>query len=650
MSFEQRTPQDQRRWLLFIALAAPIWILGMMWVQRNQQMAARQRQAAEQVQAVESATPAATPGLPGSRLEAPGPGMPPVSEGAVPGPAEFGARPADAESVMVVTDSARIEFTAAGAVPMHWTLVDPKATNGHGSTGGEAEAAEAGDAPPARAGIDLIDPALHEYGLALPFEIVLKEQNAKFYHELNRLPYTVSRAQQDGTTVLRFESPVTESGLQVVKTYRIPKQGFEAELRIELVNTGTARLTFNNQGQGLGLALGPGMGKAPEPEAGFGGGRYEFTHPFYREDSGIVTMKTAIGEEPAIFVDPAGEVKLAGLHDRYFLFAALPADDFPGGKAFTSGKSQIDVSLMEVALANKDTINFYPRLEIYTDPLSLEPGQSVAYGWRIYAGPKERSILKATGLGLERILFYDSWGWMRALCFLMMSLLGFFHTLLRSWGLAIIAVVVTVRLLTFPLTQIGMRHQAAMMAQQARLKPHLDKINEKYKDNPAKRNQEMMKLYREHNVNPFGMLKGCLWMFIQLPIFFALYKLLSQDFDLRGASFLWIEDLSKADRLLHLGFSIPFMGEYFNLLPVLTAATQMLVSKLTMNPQAVSDPQQAAIQKQMMYMMPVMILVMTYQFPSGLCLYWMISNVWQVVQQRFVNKKILHAPASVATT
>jgi YidC/Oxa1 family membrane protein insertase len=179
---------------------------------------------------------------------------------------------------------------------------------------------------------------------------------------------------------------------------------------------------------------------------------------------------------------------------------------------------------------------------------------------------------------------------------------------------------------------------------------HLDKLNEKYKDNPTKRNQEMMKLYREHNVNPFGMLKGCMWMLIQLPIFFALYKLLSQDFDLRGASFLWIEDLSKADHLFHFGFSIPWMGEYFNLLPVMTAATQMLVSKLTMNPQAISDPQQAAIQKQMMYMMPIMILVMTYHFPSGLCLYWMISNVWQVFQQRFVNRKYMPAPAPAATT
>lgn len=646
MDIENRPPSDQRRWLLFIALAAPIWIFGMMMVQRNQQTAAQRQREQQQQTEVAGAPPEATP-----RSEIRPPGTVPPEAPVAPDvePREVAKRPTDVETVSVETETWAIDFTPAGAVPTRWTLIDARTNNGRSKDDSDAAEGHGADGD-ATHGFELIDPDLDDYGLALPFEVVLKEQNARFYNELNREAYTVSRSQDENAEVIRFESPVTESGLQVIKTFRIPKSGYEFDVDFELVNRGTSRLSFNNQGQGLGLALGPGLGRAPEPEAGFGGGRYEFTQAFYREQNEIHAMKPSLGEEPVTFIDPQGEVTLAGLHDRYFMMGVLPGETFPEGRGFISGKSTITASVLDVALANKDTIEFYPRLELYAEPFTLEPGASHKVSYHLFAGPKESSILKATGLGLERILFYDSWGWMRALCFLMMSLLGFFHSIFASWGVAIIAVVITVRLVTFPLTQIGMRHQANMMAQQAKLKPHLDKLNEKYKDNPTKRNQEMMKLYREHNVNPFGMLKGCMWMFIQLPIFFALYKLLSQDFDLRGASFLWIDDLSKADRLFHLGFAIPLMGDYFNLLPVLTAATQMLVSKLTMNPQTASDPQQAAIQKQMMYMMPVMILVMTYQFPSGLCLYWMISNVWQVFQQRFVNRKIMPAPASVATT
>lgn len=648
MQFDSRPPSDQKRLLIFFALALPIWIAGLMWMQRTQKAEAERRLQQGEVAGTVEVQPSPTAELSSPQLQPAGSqvGVPPVTRDAE--AAAPARRPTEVEPVRVATRSVQVELSPAGAVPIRWTLIDPRVTNGRHKSPEEIAADDT--ATSASLGVDLIDPALQEYSLALPFEVVLKEQNAKFYHEFNREPYTVARSEQDGVQVVRFESPVTDSGLRLIKTYRFPAEGFESELKVEVVNAGGSRLGFNNQGQGLGLALGPGLGQAPPPQGGFGGGHYEYTRALYRNESGLVSLKTDKDDEPQIFVDANSKITLAALQDRYFLFGLLPGETFPEGGGFSSGKGLIDLSVFEVALANKDSIDFYPRLEVYGQPFTLEPGATYASSFRIYAGPKERSILKATGAGLEDVLFYDSWSWMRALCIFMMGMLGFFHRMLSNWGLAIIALVVTVRLATFPLAQIGMKQQATVMAQQAKLKPHLDKLNEKYKDNPSKRNQEMMKLYREHNVNPLGMLKGCMWMFIQLPVFLALYKLLSQDFDLRGASFLWIDDLSQADRLFGWGFSLPLLGQYFNLLPVLTAATQMLVSKLTMNPAAATDPQQAAIQKQMMYMMPVMILVMTYQFPSGLCLYWMISNVWQVLQQRFVNRKILHAPAAVATT
>ena len=207
-----------------------------------------------------------------------------------------------------------------------------------------------------------------------------------------------------------------------------------------------------------------------------------------------------------------------------------------------------------------------------------------------------------------------------------------------NWGVSIIFLTFTVRLLTFPLVHKGLKAQAKTQVEMQKLKPLMDKINEKHKDDPRKKQQEVMSLYREHGVNPLGALKGCGWMLIQMPIFFALYKLLYQSIDLRGASWWFVQDLSQPDRLFMLPGNLPLVGDAFNILPLFVAATQMVTSKFTM--QTPTDPQQAQMQKMMIYFMPVMILVLTYSFPSGLMLYWMVSNLWQVVQQLWVNKHI----------
>jgi YidC/Oxa1 family membrane protein insertase len=206
-----------------------------------------------------------------------------------------------------------------------------------------------------------------------------------------------------------------------------------------------------------------------------------------------------------------------------------------------------------------------------------------------------------------------------------------------NWGVAIILLTIMVRLVAFPLVTKGMKAQAKMMAEQARLKPLMDKINENYKNDPARKQQEIMKMYKEHGVNPFGMFKGCLWLIIQMPIFIALYLLLAQAIELRGAHFLWIQDLSAPDRLFKFGLSLPFIGSEFNLLPILMSLSQMLASKFS--PQSPSaDPQQAQMQKMMIYFMPLFMLFIFYGMPSGLVLYWLISNIWQILQQLWINK------------
>lgn len=602
---------------------------------------------AEQTQTISPDQPALVPSAGEQAATAPAPDQPEAP------------RPTDVEPVTVTTEAYHVVLSPVGGVPVEWDIIDlPNGAHDLPLEPEEVAAREgsAADADAPKHGrIALIDPELDKKGHDRPFEIVLKEDNARYYNEFNQQVYNVEREETASEHIVRFLSPKTESGIQVVKTYRFPKEKshYQSSLTVAIKNEGTSTVAFNDRGQGLGIALGPGLGFPPEQEGGFGRG-YDYTGPVYMTEKGVQSVSLDKDGSTEALVAPKSGIDWAGIHSRYFMMTLVPgvepqlepatAQAAPKPQGFTAGMAKLETELMETAIVSERQLPFFPRLEAYGPSFQIAPGETKETVYTIFAGPKDRDVLKAAPWRMDEILFYDSWKPMRGLALMMMSLLTAFHNMIGSWGIAIIGLVLTVRLLTFPIAHRGLKAQAKMMAEQAKIKPYLEKINEKYKNDPQKKNQEVMKLYREHNINPFGMLKGCMWMIIQLPIFFALYKLLSQSFALRGASFLWINDLSAPDHLFYHGINIPFLGPYFNLLPVLTALTQVFLGKLSFNPNSITDPNQAAMQKQMMYMMPVFVFVMTYSFPSGLVLYWFISNVWQVFQQQFVNKKILHPP------
>ena len=563
------------------------------------------------------------------------------------------ARPVDLEPVLVETGPYRIAFSPAGAVPISWEIIDPRytVTDEDKKAPASDDLSDSATIDPVGTPIQLIDTDLDPLGQGRPFELFLRERRARFYNEINQIVYDSRQFTQDGSLFVEFTSSPTESGLRLIKIYEFPDGGedFTAVFHVRLVNEGSSRLTFDDQGQGLGVGLGPGLGPPAEKGQQNGGGsamfggRLSYADAIYMAQEEVEKIKLGKdGAESIVVADNVGPIDWAGVHNRYWLQVIQPVDPDRGPLPFSAGRARLDSRVASARIANKNTLRFYPRLELYSPVFTLEPGDSVQYDFAVFTGPKQRELLTDSGMGIENVLFFTLWGWLRGLCLILMSLLGWFYGKLGNWGLAIIAVVVLVRTLTLPLAQIQMKQQAKVMADQARLKPYMDKINEKYKDNASKRSEEMMKLYREHNVNPLGMFKGCIFLFIQIPIFIGLYRVLMADVQLRGAPFLWISDLSQPDRLFALGFTIPLVGaSYFNLLPILTAVTQMLMSRLSTNPNTVSDPTQAAIQKQMMYMMPVMILIFTYSFPSGLVLYWFISNLWHVFQQQVVNKRIL---------
>jgi YidC/Oxa1 family membrane protein insertase len=175
-----------------------------------------------------------------------------------------------------------------------------------------------------------------------------------------------------------------------------------------------------------------------------------------------------------------------------------------------------------------------------------------------------------------------------------------------------------------------MKSQQNFVAAQKRLLPELKDIKKKYKG--GEQSERILELYKKYKVSPFSGLKPLLIVLIQLPILLALYHVLGSVYELRDASFIWIDSLAKPDHLFSLGFNIPILGSYFNLLPLIMTAFTLLSFRLSPGP--ASEKKDAVMQKVFMVIMAFSFFILFYSFPSGMVLYWTFANVFQLVQQR----------------
>ncbi len=202
------------------------------------------------------------------------------------------------------------------------------------------------------------------------------------------------------------------------------------------------------------------------------------------------------------------------------------------------------------------------------------------------------------------------------------KLLGFFYKVTRSYGWAIIVLAIIFNLIFSPLT---LKSQRSMKGMQ-KLQPEIQGLKEKYKDNPQAINKEMLLLYKKHKVNPMG---GCLPMFLQIPVFIALYNTLMRSYELQNAAFLWIKDLSEPDRLFTLAKSLPLIGNEINLLPLLMAGLMFAQQKLSPTAK-VSGAQNPNM---MLWLMPIFMGAIFYKFPAGLVLYWFTNSLFMLILQ-----------------
>lgn len=278
-------------------------------------------------------------------------------------------------------------------------------------------------------------------------------------------------------------------------------------------------------------------------------------------------------------------------------------------------------------------------------PLEFKGGE-LSYNMNWYYGPSDYEILNNYDRNLDEImpLGWGIFGWINR--FIFIPLFGTLSSFL-PYGIAIILFTILVRLVMSPVTYKSYLSQAKMKV----IRPEIAELNEKYKKDPMKKQQETMKLYNKAGVSPMA---GCLPALMQIPVFYALFQFFPSYFDLRQKSFLWATDLSSYDSIIQLPFYIPFYGNHVSIFPILASVAIFFYMKMTTGDQSMAQPQQegmpdmSKIMKVMIYISPLMMLIFFNNYASGLSLYYFISNlitigIMFVIKNYIVKEEKVHA-------
>jgi YidC/Oxa1 family membrane protein insertase len=379
---------------------------------------------------------------------------------------------------------------------------------------------------------------------------------------------------QEATLVFR----TVENQLLIEKVYRFRGDDYSFQMDVRITN------------QGKGVLNGTVNTVLMQPfDESMKGNRFTFVGTASLFDNHLKTESIEDLQKKA--VNYSGKVGWTGFEDKYFFKALVPV----GGR-----ETGVLLHMEDGHIVNK--IN-------ETQVQSLKPGESVQYGYLAYFGPRDLDILKNVGHRLEAVVDF---GYFDIIARPLLAILKFFYGFVGNYGWAIILLTVAIKLLFWPLTN---KSYGSMKAMQ-KVQPEMQKLRQKYKDDKQRLNIEIMQLYRTHKVNPLG---GCLPMVIQIPVFFALYKVLMEDIALRHAPFMfWIQDLAAKDP--------------YYISPIIMGVTMFIQQKLT---PSTMDSTQAKI---LLYM-PLIFTFMFLNFPSGLVVYWLVNNLLTILQQFLINRK-----------
>ena len=413
--------------------------------------------------------------------------------------------------------------------------------------------------------------------------------------------FTLSR---DLETSIRFERAASD-GITVRKKFSLPqtvqkKDNFLAELDVEVLNTGAQPYANADYFVALGSA-------API---------HPRDYPYYTRVVWCINGKARDRNVSAF--QGSGGILGMGAHPPQPVFQ----ENFAGAE-WTAVTNQFFATI--IAPLNAKATGIWGRsFEVSAERnmfgiegamrmpgFQLQPRQTYNARFQIWAGPKIYHRLAQLEHNEAEIM---NFGVFKVVSQFLLNFLNTIHSFVKSYGVAILVLTLVVRLVLWPLQSKANQ----TMRKTALLGPKMQELREKYKDDPTRMNQEVMKLYKQYGINPVG---GCLPMAIQIPIFFGLYQMLAQAVELRNAKFLWVQDLSQPDTVAHL----PVLGWPINIIPLCMAATQVWL--MAMTPKT-GDP----TQRRIMMFTPLMFLFFCYNFAAALALYYTAQNLFSILQ------------------
>ena len=414
-----------------------------------------------------------------------------------------------------------------------------------------------------------------------------------------------------------FEMVSSGEKFTIIKNYAVPMNDeYMIQLAVTIKTEDGSMIPLDLGASMYTISVGPQVG----PEFETLSKNYDYRRTIYKIE-GNNSRKNATAAE---FTYSKKPVDWIGVTGKYFAYLLIPETD----SIISSIRSTIENSDEGITQKN----------DIYMTRVASNES-SVTDIYSFYAGPQLASTLgiydkssdNIFGLSDHNLKKALDVSWLSWLENILKFVLGLFYKIIPNYGVAIILLTVLVKVCLIPISKKGMDSTAKMSA----LTPKMEEIKVKYADNPEAQNAAMAKLYQEEKINP---LSSCLPMLVQFPIFIALYGLLNKNFDLRGAMFIpgWIVDLSLPDTVATLPFNIPLLGSQIHILPVLYTISMLFSMKIT---QTTATQSQKGMMWFMTYGMPIMFFFVMYNAPSGLLLYWTITNAISIMQQLWTNKK-----------
>ena len=415
-----------------------------------------------------------------------------------------------------------------------------------------------------------------------------------------------------------YREETTGTEFVVEKKFAVPENDeYMIQMAVSLYTKDGSPIPINIDSQMYTVSVGSQVG----PEFQSLNGNYDYRRVYYRladknsrktVNSGNFTSSDSMG--------------WAGVVGKYFAFLLIP-------------ETQNVVTLTEAVQTTGETIP--QKNTIYmsraasgesktTDVYSFYCGPQLSSTLGIYDNAKD-NVFGLSNHHLKKALDVSWLSWLEKI---LKVLLEVFYFLIPNYGVAIILLTILTKALLIPLSKKGTESTAKMSA----LQPKLQELQTKYKDDPEALNNAMAKLYKEEGINPMG---SCWPMLIQFPIFIGLYGLLNKDFSLRGAMFIpgWITDLSIPETIFTLPFNIPFLGAQIHLLPILYTASMIFSMKITQSATSGQAAGSKGMTWFMTYGMSIMFFFILYNAPSGLLVYWTMSNLLAILQQVYTNKK-----------